>query len=371
MEGPDGTSVEGAWHGGECCAQDGNGIWWSWADAKPWVEIDTLLKKLLMSTAGKVRTFKESWQLVAARDTARGYFPLSEGERAVVMARATPKAEGVTHLLRRREPLWQCKGSQARITDHRDPEIPPTQAASCVAPRIMTIVHVRRGALERCKDFLVCTEPKPTWKPNGGISRGREVPTEEMAALRHHIRRLKPVGRTTKNSRLLFTTCLSQMVLGSKGQPREETYVYVELASLWMFVLTLLVMLVLFFQLMNLYGRRTQSPWVYDTPDPESNDEDEEGQEEDPVPESQEDPQYLQGDPTPQRDEEPPVQGDNGLQCPQGPREEAQKGFQVAPGLHGGYPLHGSSLLRGADHAVSVPPAARAYGSDAKVELRA
>ena len=33
-----------------------------------------------MSTAGKVRTFKESWQLMAARDTARGYFPLSEEE---------------------------------------------------------------------------------------------------------------------------------------------------------------------------------------------------------------------------------------------------------------------------------------------------
>ena len=59
--------------------------------------------------------------------------------------------------------------------------------------------------------------------------RGREVPVgvEEMAehmssvALSHQIRRLKQVGRTTRNSRLLFTTCLIQMVMGSRGQPKE------------------------------------------------------------------------------------------------------------------------------------------------------
>ena len=73
----------------------------------------------------------------------------------------------------------------------------------------------------------------------GMDERGREVPVgaEEMAehmsaeALRHQIRCLKSVGRTTKNRGLLFTTCLIQMVMGSKGQPREftkETYVYVK-----------------------------------------------------------------------------------------------------------------------------------------------
>ena len=87
--------------------------------------------------------------------------------------------------------------------------------------------------------------------------RGREVPVgaEEMAEHMssvfpsHQIRRFRHVGRITKNGRLLFTTCLIQMVTGSRGQPREfikETYVYAEAASLWMYVLALLVMMILF-----------------------------------------------------------------------------------------------------------------------------
>ena len=72
----------------------------------------------------------------------------------------------------------------------------------------------------------------------------RDGRTHVISGPDHQIRRFKQVGRTTKNSRLLFTTCLIQMVLGSRGQPREfikETYVYVEAASLWTYVLTLLV----------------------------------------------------------------------------------------------------------------------------------
>ena len=127
--------------------------------------------------------------------------------------------------------------------------------------------------------------------------RGREVPVgaQEMAehmssvALSHQIRRLKQVGRTTKNSRLLLTTCLIQMVMGSRGQPREfikETYVYVEAASLWMYVLTLLVMMILVMQFLSMYLSRNrtqastlqepeqepdggQSPSVYGTPENE------------------------------------------------------------------------------------------------------
>ena len=131
----------------------------------------------------------------------------------------------------------------------------------------------------------------------------REVPAgaEEMAehmssvALSHQIRRLKQVGRTTKNSRLLFTTCFIQMVTGSRGQPREfikETYVYVEAASLWMCVLTLLVMMILFVQFLSMCGSRSrtqagtvqepeqepdgaQSTFVYGTPDVETENESE------------------------------------------------------------------------------------------------
>ena len=127
--------------------------------------------------------------------------------------------------------------------------------------------------------------------------RGREVPVgaEEMAehmssvALSHQIRRLKQDGRTAKNSRLLFATCFFQMVMGSRGQPREfikETYVYVEAASLWMYVLTLLVMMILFMQFLSMYGSRSrtqagtlqepdggQSASVNGTPDVETEDE--------------------------------------------------------------------------------------------------
>ena len=133
--------------------------------------------------------------------------------------------------------------------------------------------------------------------------RGREVPVgaEEMAehmssvALSHQIRRLKQVGRTTKNSRLLFTTCLIQMVMGSRGQPREfikETYVYIEAASLWMYVLTLLVMMILVMQFVSMYLSRNrttastlqepeqepdggQSPSVFGTPENEEENEEE------------------------------------------------------------------------------------------------
>ena len=136
--------------------------------------------------------------------------------------------------------------------------------------------------------------------------RGREVPVgaEEMAdhlssaALNQQIKRLKQVGRTTKNSRLLFTTCLVQMVMGSRGQPQEfsrETYVYVEAASMWMFVVTLLILMVLYLQFVSIYDWRkkpstnvvqepeqepdgVQSPSEYGTPTMEDNEDEEEGQ---------------------------------------------------------------------------------------------
>ncbi len=120
--------------------------------------------------------------------------------------------------------------------------------------------------------------------------RGQEVPVgaEEMAdhmssvALSHQISRLKQVGKTTKNGRLLFTTCLIQMVMGTKGQPREfvrETYVYIEAVNMWMFAIMILILMVLFLQLVNLQGwkfRRQRA--VVAEPEQEPEGDEDEGQ---------------------------------------------------------------------------------------------
>ena len=111
--------------------------------------------------------------------------------------------------------------------------------------------------------------------------KGKEVPVgaEEMAdhlssvALNQQIKRLKQVGRTTKNSPLLFTTCSVQMIMGSRGQARgfvRETYIYVESASMWMFVVTLLVLMVLYLQFVSLYNwRRKAAPNTVQEPEQE------------------------------------------------------------------------------------------------------
>ena len=166
--------------------------------------------------------------------------------------------------------------------------------------------------------------------------RGREVPVgaEEMAdhlssvALNQQIKRLKQVGRTTKNSRLLFTTCLVQMVMGSRGQPREfirETYVYVEAASMWMFVVTLLMLMVLYLQFVSIYDWRrkpatnvvqepeqepdgAQSPSEYGTPTVEENEDEEEEQGEH---EAQEEEEQAREEDQVQEDEQLPRRGND------------------------------------------------------------
>ena len=72
---------------GDWWTEDPEGVWWSWSDAKPWFDVNEAmvvdptagkeLQEALTLYQDKVRTFKESRQLVAARNTARGFYPLS------------------------------------------------------------------------------------------------------------------------------------------------------------------------------------------------------------------------------------------------------------------------------------------------------
>ena len=58
-----------------------------WAEAKPWLEVNEAmavnpemgkeLSDILVNFQDKIRTFKESRQLVAARNVARGFYPLA------------------------------------------------------------------------------------------------------------------------------------------------------------------------------------------------------------------------------------------------------------------------------------------------------
>ena len=40
MEGSDGSTTYWTWHEGEYYTQDDQGVWWSWSDTKPWMEIE-------------------------------------------------------------------------------------------------------------------------------------------------------------------------------------------------------------------------------------------------------------------------------------------------------------------------------------------
>ncbi|CAE7271989.1 TY1B-A [Symbiodinium sp. CCMP2592] len=72
---------------GDWWTEDPEGVWWNWSDAKPWFEVNEAmavdpavgkeLQEALTLYQDKVRSFKESRQLVAARNTARGFYPLN------------------------------------------------------------------------------------------------------------------------------------------------------------------------------------------------------------------------------------------------------------------------------------------------------
>ena len=90
IESPDGQMIQWTWHEGEYYTQDADGIWWSWADSKPWLDIDECyqidpeaakdLAETYANFEAKVRNFRESRQLVASRNASRGFFPLSKGK---------------------------------------------------------------------------------------------------------------------------------------------------------------------------------------------------------------------------------------------------------------------------------------------------
>ncbi|CAE7036395.1 TY1B-A [Symbiodinium sp. CCMP2592] len=72
---------------GDWWTEDPEGVWWNWSDAKPWFEVNEAmavdpavgkeLQEALTLYQDKVRSFKESRQLVAARNTARPNTPAS------------------------------------------------------------------------------------------------------------------------------------------------------------------------------------------------------------------------------------------------------------------------------------------------------
>ena len=75
---------------GDWWTEDPEGGWWAWSDAKPWLDVNEAMvvdpdsgkemSELLATFQDKVRTFKESRQLVAARNSARGFYPLNKGK---------------------------------------------------------------------------------------------------------------------------------------------------------------------------------------------------------------------------------------------------------------------------------------------------
>ena len=103
MEGSDGSTTYWTWHEGEYYTQDDQGIWWSWSDTKPWLEIEECyamdqeaakeIADLFAAYQNKIRNFKESRQLVASRNAARGFFPLSKGGKGKTKGKGKGKGK--------------------------------------------------------------------------------------------------------------------------------------------------------------------------------------------------------------------------------------------------------------------------------------
>ena len=99
--GHDGAEIHWVWYDNEWQTQDAEGTWWTWSDSKPWLEIDEcmavdpLAGKEIADTFAtfqdKVRTFRESRNLMKAAQTSRGFYPLkgSKGSK-----KGRPKGKG-------------------------------------------------------------------------------------------------------------------------------------------------------------------------------------------------------------------------------------------------------------------------------------
>ncbi|CAE7314903.1 unnamed protein product, partial [Symbiodinium sp. CCMP2456] len=101
--GHDGAEVHWVWYDNEWQTQDAEGTWWTWSDSKPWLEIDECMavdpqsgKELADTFAtfqDKVRTFRESRNLMKAAQTSRGFFPM-KGSKGSKKGRAKGKGSG-------------------------------------------------------------------------------------------------------------------------------------------------------------------------------------------------------------------------------------------------------------------------------------
>ena len=156
MEGSDGSTTYWTWHEGEYYTQDDQGIWWSWSDTKPWLEIEECyamdqeaakeIADLFAAYQNKIRNFKESRQLVASRNAARGFFPLSKGGKG----RRKDKERAKESRPRSSPPWGKAKVALLllQVPDRRSQGAPPTPDALSAARRVTTIVSAPRGPLE-------------------------------------------------------------------------------------------------------------------------------------------------------------------------------------------------------------------------------
>ncbi|CAE7032785.1 RE1 [Symbiodinium natans] len=82
---PSGNELEWSFYEGDWRTQDEVGVWWSYADTKPWLDIeevmlsDAVLGGELLEIYGqfdqKIRTFRESRQVIKDRNLGRGFYP--------------------------------------------------------------------------------------------------------------------------------------------------------------------------------------------------------------------------------------------------------------------------------------------------------
>ncbi|CAE7943401.1 RE2 [Symbiodinium necroappetens] len=101
--GHDGAEIHWVWYDNEWQTQDAEGAWWTWSDSKPWMEIDECMavdpqagKELADTFAtfqDKVRTFRESRNLMKAAQTSRGFFPM-KGSKGSKKGRSKGKGFG-------------------------------------------------------------------------------------------------------------------------------------------------------------------------------------------------------------------------------------------------------------------------------------
>eukprot|EP00435_Cladocopium_sp_Y103_P064584 s563_g26.t1 len=83
---PDGQEMQWQWFDDDFYAADGDGVFWSWAETKTWMDCqeclamfpqEAKLEEIFAGFDERMRTFRESRALNNAKQMSRGYYPLS------------------------------------------------------------------------------------------------------------------------------------------------------------------------------------------------------------------------------------------------------------------------------------------------------